>query len=54
MANSGENRSEFKLKNAPEDGISAVRFGPTSSQVRNNMIFSILCPLTLEQPYKTG
>jgi len=32
MANSGENRSEFKLKNAPEDGISAVRFGPTSSQ----------------------
>ena len=27
-----ENRSEFKLKNGPDDGISAVRFGPTSSQ----------------------
>lgn len=27
-----ENRSEFKLKNGPDDGISAVRFGPSSSQ----------------------
>ena len=27
-----ENRSEFKLKNGPEDGITAVRFGPSSSQ----------------------
>ena len=27
-----ENRSEYKLKNGPDDGISAVRFGPTSSQ----------------------
>ena len=27
-----ENRSEYKLKNGPDDGITAVRFGPTSSQ----------------------
>ena len=26
------NKSEFRLKNAPEDGISSVRFGPNSSQ----------------------
>jgi len=35
MSNSnGEsgNKSEFRLKNAPEDGISSVRFGPNSSQ----------------------
>ena len=31
--NAGENRSEFKLKNGPDDGISAVRFAPTSPQV---------------------
>ena len=29
---SAENRSEFKLKDGPGDGISGVRFGPTSSQ----------------------
>jgi len=31
-APSAENRSEFQLKNPPEDGISAVRFGPATSQ----------------------
>lgn len=28
----GESRSEFRLKNPPEDGISSVKFGPSSSQ----------------------
>ncbi|XP_050423956.1 mitotic checkpoint protein BUB3 [Adelges cooleyi] len=28
----GESRSEFSLKNPPEDGISSVKFGPSSSQ----------------------
>ena len=27
-----ESSSEFQLKNGPEDGISAVKFGPNSSQ----------------------
>ncbi len=28
----GETPNEFKLDNAPEDGISGVKFSPTSSQ----------------------
>lgn len=28
----GDTPNEFKLQNAPEDGISAIKFGPTSSQ----------------------
>lgn len=28
----GESRSEFRLKNPPEDAISSVKFGPSSSQ----------------------
>lgn len=28
----GETPKEFKLKNGPTDGISAVKFGPNSSQ----------------------
>ena len=31
-ANGDSNKSEFRLKSEPEDGISAVRFGPNSSQ----------------------
>ena len=31
-ANGDSNKSEFRLKDAPDDGISAVRFGPNSSQ----------------------
>ena len=31
-SNGESNKSEFRLKNAPDDGISAVRFGPNSSQ----------------------
>merc|ERR1711971_1397805 len=31
-SNGDTNKSEFRLKNAPEDGISSVRFGPNSSQ----------------------
>ena len=37
--NAGENRSEFKLKNGPDDGISAVRFAPTSPQVSKKRIY---------------
>lgn len=28
----GETPNEFKLKNSPEDGISAVKFGPNTNQ----------------------
>ena len=31
-SNGESNKSEFRLKSAPEDGISSVRFGPNSSQ----------------------
>ena len=31
-SNGDSNKSEFRLKDAPDDGISSVRFGPNSSQ----------------------
>jgi cell cycle arrest protein BUB3 len=31
-SSSDSNKSEFRLKDAPEDAISSVRFGPNSSQ----------------------